>query len=65
MKNRKRWVRNATFEIPSRDDDKVRVMNVLHFSEEEILLAFQTKMAELRSRREDGLQDLHEAYQVK
>ena len=46
-------------------DHKVRVMNVLHFSEEEILLAFQSKMAELRSRREDGLQDLHEAYQVR
>ena len=55
---------NAKSDIPSRDDDKVRVMNVLHFSEEEILLAFQTKMSELRSRREDGLQDLHEAYQV-
>ena len=35
-----------------------------HYSEQEILLAFQCKFAELSSAREEGQQDLHEAYQV-
>ena len=44
--------------------EQVRLLSVFHFSEEDILSAFQSKVAELRTRREEGLQDLHEAYQV-
>ena len=45
-------------------DGQVRMASSHHYSEQEILLAFQCKFAELSSSREEGQQDLHEAYQV-
>ena len=42
----------------------MRVLSAYHYSEQEILVAFQCKFAELSSAREEGQQDLHEAYQV-
>lgn len=43
---------------------QVRTGSACHYSEQEILAAFQYKFALLSAAREEGQQDLHEAYQV-
>ncbi len=42
----------------------MRSGSACHYSQQEILAAFQCKFALLSSAREEGQQDLHEAYQV-
>jgi len=43
---------------------EIKVLSVTHFSEEEVLKAFQTKCSQVGRGNVESLQEIHEAYQV-